>query len=156
MAISEKDKTILLSKVNAFLSDYHARVMIEDAPEKLISFYENNAALIKGELVIVRTKADEGHAAHMRNTCDKCLFLFGEQYWAQSYFTGVCAGIRLPQALVNRVRKSNIKTEAVKRVLDLMDSCESGPGRYEEFTNQVAADFGISVRQLDKDLEAFM
>jgi hypothetical protein len=105
MAISEKDRALLLSKVNKLLADYHARIMIDEAPEALLSFYEDNQHLINGEVVIVRTKENEPDAAHKRNTCDKVLFVFSDSYWVTSYFSGVCNKVNLPQALINRTVK---------------------------------------------------
>lgn len=46
-----------------------------------------------------------------------------------------------------------IKTSSAKRVLQLMDSCEDGGGRYCEFVKQVSIETGISVENLDKELE---
>lgn len=103
--LNAKDELLLIKKVNGFLADYHARVMITSAPEGVCSFYENNKDKINGEVVIVRSKDDEAIAAAARNRCEKVLFVFGDQYWVTSYFSGVCHNIPLSNALYKRAIK---------------------------------------------------
>jgi len=100
--LTDKDHATLIAKPNKLLADFHARVMIKDAPESLCAFYEQHSCDIAGEVVIVRTKADESRAAHARNTLDKVLFVFHNTYWLTSYFSGVCQNIPIPQALIKR------------------------------------------------------
>jgi len=104
--LTSKDENTLINKPNKLLADYHARVMIEEVPEIILSFYENNADKINGEVVVVRTKDDEAKAAIARNQKDKVLFVFGDQYWVTSYFSGVSEKIKLSNALIKRALAS--------------------------------------------------
>lgn len=100
--LNEKDKTALLKKANKLLADYHARIMVQEVPEAICSFYEQNADKVNGEVVVVRSKDDEPAAARARNTCEKVLFVFRDTYWITSYFSGVCHDIPLSKALIRR------------------------------------------------------
>lgn len=51
---------------------------------------------------------------------------------------------------------SSIKTPAAKKVLELMDSSEYGCDRYEEFVAVVAKEAGISIKDLNNQLEEFI
>lgn len=99
--LNKKDKEKLVKLPNELLSGYHARVMIKNAPERILKFYESNVK-INADVVIVRSKDDEAEAAKKRNYSDKVLFVFGEEYWLTSYFSGVCQNIPLPKALLKR------------------------------------------------------
>lgn len=46
-----------------------------------------------------------------------------------------------------------VKTSNAKRVLQLMDSCVDGDNRYSEFVKQVSDETGVSVQQINKELE---
>lgn len=48
------------------------------------------------------------------------------------------------------------KTKSAKKVLQLMDKYEDGAGRYAEFVKKVAKQDGISVAQLEKELDPFI
>ncbi|WP_415912532.1 hypothetical protein [Neptuniibacter sp. QD37_11] len=48
------------------------------------------------------------------------------------------------------------KTKGAQKVLQLMDSVEDGENRYREFVDQVAQEDGITVAQLEKELEPFI
>lgn len=48
------------------------------------------------------------------------------------------------------------KTPNAKRVLQLMDSDEDGDERYDEFVELVAREAGISILQLESELEPFI
>ena len=100
--MTKKDEAALINKPNKLLADCHARVMVQEVPESICTFYENNADKINGKVVIVRSKDDESTAAIVRNTCEKVLFVFSDQYWLTSYFSGVCQNIPLSDALINR------------------------------------------------------
>lgn len=102
--LNEKDVKMLVEKPNRLLADYHARVMIKEVPEAICAFYEKNASQITGKVVVVRNKSDEHLAARARNTCDKVLFVFSDEYWLSSYFSGVCQNIPLSNALISRAR----------------------------------------------------
>lgn len=102
--IQETDRQLLIKRPNDLLAKYHSRVYIEDVPETILAFYEQNANEIQGEVLIVRSKNDEGFAAFRRNNADKALFLFGREYWVDSYFSGTCQRILLPKALLSRYR----------------------------------------------------
>jgi len=105
MNFTDKDVTTLLNKPNSLLADYHARVMLEEMPDSILDFYENNQGNINGKVVIVRDKSDESKAAHARNTAEKVLFVFSDKYWMNSYFSGVCQKVKLSKALINRAIK---------------------------------------------------
>lgn len=45
------------------------------------------------------------------------------------------------------------KTTNAKRVLQLMDSCVDGDNRYCEFVKQVSAETGVSVQQINEELD---
>ena len=49
-----------------------------------------------------------------------------------------------------------VKSANVSRVLQLMDFCVDGDGRYREFVKQVAEEANISVAVLEADLEPFI
>jgi len=106
MTFTDKDTNRLINKPNLLLADYHARVMLIEMPDSILSFYENNADKINGTVIIVRTKEDEPAAAYARNTEDKILFVFSDKYWVTSYFSGVCHKVNLSQALINRALKN--------------------------------------------------
>jgi hypothetical protein len=48
------------------------------------------------------------------------------------------------------------KSENAKRVLQLMDSCEDGYSRYQEFVKKVSLEYGISIEQLERELVPFI
>lgn len=100
--LNDKDKKVLINKPNQLLSDFYARVMVSEVSESILSFYEANKDKINGEVVIVRSKLDESNAANARNTFDKVLFVFSDEYWLTSYFSGVCQNIPLSKALIRR------------------------------------------------------
>lgn len=102
--LTVKDVSTLIKMPNTLLAGYHARVMVIDATEALCDFYEQNEDAITGTVVVVRSKADESKAAHARNTLSKVLFIFSADYWVPDYFSGVCARIHLPKALLKRAR----------------------------------------------------
>jgi Ca2+-binding EF-hand superfamily protein len=49
-----------------------------------------------------------------------------------------------------------IKTENAAKVLQLMDSTEDGGDRYNEFVSLIAKENGISVSQLEAELDPFI
>lgn len=100
--LTNKDENNLVKKVNTLLADYHARVMFKEVPKSICDFFEKNAELVNGAVVIVRSKSDESMAAHARNTKDKVLFVFSDEYYITSYFSGVCQNIKLSKALLKR------------------------------------------------------
>lgn len=100
--LNDKDEKMLISKPNELLADYHARVMVVEVPDGILSFYEKNQDKINGKVIIVRSKSDEAKAAHARNTLDKVFFVFSDKYWLTSYFSGVCHKISLSNALIKR------------------------------------------------------
>lgn len=103
--ITPQDKAQLIKKPNELLAQYHARVMVKNAPDSICDFYESIAEFINGSVVVVRSKDDEAKAANARNTCEKVLFVFSEHYWLTSYFSGVCQNIPLSKALIKRASK---------------------------------------------------
>jgi hypothetical protein len=102
-----KDTASLIKKPNTLLADYHARIMLEEMPEHILTFYEQNADKINGSVIVVRSKEDEPKAAYARNTGDKVLFVFGDQYWMTSYFSGVCKKFDMSAALIKRTSKAS-------------------------------------------------
>jgi len=50
----------------------------------------------------------------------------------------------------------NVKSANAKRVLQLMDSCEDGEGRYSEFVKLVAHESNVSIESLNAELELFI
>ncbi|CAH6978952.1 conserved hypothetical protein [Vibrio chagasii] len=48
------------------------------------------------------------------------------------------------------------KSQAATKVLQLMDSCEDGDGRYTEFVNEVVAELGVSKEELEKELDLYI
>lgn len=120
--LTEKDEQTLINKPNKLLADYHARVMVKEVPEAILSFYESNADKINGEVIIVRSKDDEPQAARARNALDKVLFVFGDKYWLDSYFSGVCQNIPLSNALINRALKvQGSNAEAIAKDISFED-----------------------------------
>ncbi|PKG68644.1 hypothetical protein FQP81_18380 [Pseudoalteromonas distincta] len=104
MNVLKKDSDKLLKLVNLPLADYHARIAIYNLSENLLNFYSSNASSINAKkVVVVRNSDDFSYAAHVRNTCDKVLFLFGENYHVDSYLSDVCFRVELPKALIKRV-----------------------------------------------------
>ncbi len=69
--LQPKDISKLIDAPNKFLSDFHARVMIKDAPESICQFFEDNQDSIKSDVMVVRSKEDEAKAAQLRNTSAK-------------------------------------------------------------------------------------
>lgn len=54
------------------------------------------------------------------------------------------------------VKRQIEKSEHVKQVLRLMDSCEDGNSRFQEFVRRVSSEYGISIEQLERELEPFI
>jgi hypothetical protein len=100
--LSDKDHELLISKPNQLLKNNDSRVMIEDASDAILKFYEDNMAKIDGQVVIVRSKEDESLAASIRNSADKALFVFSDKYSVTSYFSGTCQRVPLTKALITR------------------------------------------------------
>jgi hypothetical protein len=100
--LTAKDEQTLINKVNRALSNYHARVMVKEVPERICSFYEARATDINADVVVVRTQDDAPAAARARNTSEKALFVFSDQFRLTSYFSGVCQDIKLSKALIDR------------------------------------------------------
>lgn len=105
--LTEKDKQALIKLPNDMLATFRARVMLTDMPESILRFYEENADQINGDVIVVRTKDQEGYAAYIRSTSPKVLFVFGDEYWVGDYFSGVCDRIALPAALLKRAKRSS-------------------------------------------------
>lgn len=137
MGLNSKDERSLILKANNLLNDYHARIMIEDASEQIISFYEDHQHAIDGDVVVVRTKDDETAASQKRNNCDKVLFVFGDSYWLTSYFSGVCARLDLPKALIKRANKAlaeSALTKAEKSGIEKFSTVGIGINPYPQHT----------------------
>lgn len=100
--INDADQQTLINRPNDLLAKHHARVYIENVPESILAFYEDNAEKITGEVLVVRSKKNEGFAAFRRDNASKALFLFGSDYWVGSYFSGSCQKIVLPKDLLAR------------------------------------------------------
>lgn len=101
MSITEKDQKQLINTPNKALADNHvARVYVNSVPEAILKFYEDNADKINGEVVVVRSHADAGYAAHCRNNAPKILFLFGKEYWPDAYFTGTANKLAFSKRLM--------------------------------------------------------
>jgi hypothetical protein len=98
----EKDKATLIKKPNSLLNATCTRVMIEDATDSIINFYENNAQDIEGQVIIVRTNQDAALAAAVRNSGNKVLFVFSDKFSVTSYFSGTCQRVPLTKALITR------------------------------------------------------
>lgn len=49
-----------------------------------------------------------------------------------------------------------IKTKNAKRVLQLMDSEDDGDSRYQEFVALVSKETGVSIEQLEQELDPFI
>ncbi|MFT5715930.1 MAG: hypothetical protein ACI9T7_000103 [Oleiphilaceae bacterium] len=98
----DKDHALLISKPNHLLKNNDSRVMIEDASDAILTFYENNMTKINGQVVIVRSKEDEALAASIRNSADKALFVFSDKYTVTSYFSGTCQRVPFTKALIAR------------------------------------------------------
>lgn len=104
--ISDKDIETLIRLPNELLGDYHARIILIDAPESLLSFYEKNQSKINGKVVIVRNKDDEATAAQARNNSDKVLFVFSHEFlFVDSYFSGVSKSFSFSKTLIKRSLK---------------------------------------------------
>jgi ribosome-binding protein aMBF1 (putative translation factor) len=56
----------------------------------------------------------------------------------------------------NQKTPTVIKTENASRVLQLMDSYEDAPNDYSKFVKSVSEEQGISIEQLEKELEDFI
>lgn len=54
------------------------------------------------------------------------------------------------------VKREIEKSENAKRVLQLMDSCEDGDSRYQEFIRKISLEYGISIEKLEYELEPFI
>lgn len=107
--LTKKDESNLVKKVNTLLAEFHiARVLVNEVPEAICSFYEKNASLINGDVKIVRNEVDEGQAAYARNHSEKLLLVFSDKRVATSYFTGTSQNIKLSNALLNRAEKTNL------------------------------------------------
>lgn len=100
--LNEKDTNTLTRKVNNALDDYHARVIIKDAPEAICKHFEDNTSDIIGNVVVVRSRDDEAAAAIARNNGSKVLFVFLETHQPTSYFSGTSHNIHLSNALIGR------------------------------------------------------
>ncbi|WP_198556704.1 hypothetical protein [Paraglaciecola sp. MB-3u-78] len=150
------DIKTLINQPNMLLADFHAIIMIEEAPEALLDFYEKNADKINGKVVVVRSKADDALAANARNSEPKVLFVFSSDCWVSRYFSGVIQKVIFSAALLKRVRKLSVKTKCASRVLQLMDSSEDGADRYFEFVNRTSVEFAVPVKQMEDDLKPYL
>ncbi|MGR5296863.1 hypothetical protein ACPV5U_19625 [Vibrio mediterranei] len=57
---------------------------------------------------------------------------------------------------VKVLMKQPYKSANAKKVLQLMDSCQDGQDRYQEFVRLVAKDANISIEVLEAELEPFI
>jgi len=105
--LTEKDKQALIKLPNDMLATFRARVMLTEMPESILRFYEENASQINGDVVVVRSKAQESNAAYLRNNSPKVLFVFGHEYWVDRYFSSVCDRVNLPGPLLKRAKRAS-------------------------------------------------
>lgn len=104
--LTEKDKRDLINLPNKALQKFGSlmstRCRIQDVPESIISFYEENREKINGDVVVVRNNDDEGYAAQIRNSGRSALFIFSEEHYVTSYFSGTTDLIKFSKALCKR------------------------------------------------------
>lgn len=104
MALTEKDKKLLINKPNRHFSRTEdgmgVRMMVCNATQAILDVYENKRDNIQGELVIVRDRKDENLAASARNSARNALLVF--TYQPDSYFTSTCYEVTLSDALRKR------------------------------------------------------
>jgi hypothetical protein len=101
MSITDKDHNKLINLVNNSFN------RLGVAREGLLNFYEDNKSKINAEVLIVRSKDDEGYAAYKRNHAERALFVFSIEYWLISYFSGTCKRLEVPKSI--RCRLENIE-----------------------------------------------
>lgn len=105
--LTDKDKKMLINKANRMLTKLnHDRVMITEAPESIISHFEDNRNSVGVNVVVVRSSDEQHIAARARNSGEKTLFIFGEKFPVTSYFSGTCHHMTLSDALYQRARKT--------------------------------------------------
>jgi hypothetical protein len=83
----------LVELINSKLVHGHiARAYINRVPSVVLDLFEKNRPeqLLPCDVCIVRGGSDLGHAAALRNTSNKVLFLFGYNEPPERYFTSCC------------------------------------------------------------------
>lgn len=103
MNLTDKDLKVLINKPNNTIDGLAiARARLENMPEALLKWYEDNQSLINADVVVVRNKEDESKAAFARNSGKNILFVFGDNYYVPSYFSGTSKHITFSKALLKR------------------------------------------------------
>ena len=101
--LTEKDKSMLIKKINNSFSMACCRIMITDAPQSLCDFFDTEREKFKAKIVILKTDKDDHLGAIARNSGKDCVLIFEENYWLISnYFTGTCKKLSLSKALIKR------------------------------------------------------
>ena len=104
LKITSKDEKKLIDMPNDVFLRGSYRCLIENMPESILSFYENNKTQMDADVVILRSSEDVGFAAKMRNRPDcKTLFIFKKGFYADSYFTTTADKIVFPDAMNKRI-----------------------------------------------------
>jgi len=103
MHLTDKDLKALISKPNSAIDGFAvARARLENMPDSILDWYEENKNLITADVVIVRGKEDESMAALARNSGRNTLFVFSDKYYVTSYFSGTTDLIKFSKALLKR------------------------------------------------------
>lgn len=103
MNLTDKDLKVLINKPNNTIDGLAiARARLENMPETMLKWYENNQSLINADVVVVRSKEDESKAACARNSGKNILFVFGDNYYVPSYFSDTSELITFSKALLKR------------------------------------------------------
>ena len=103
MKLTDKDFKTLTNKPNNVIDGMAvARARLENMPNSILDWYEENKDLIDAKVVVVRNKEDESKATIARNSGKNILFVFGHNYYVTSYFSGTSRLIILSKALLKR------------------------------------------------------
>lgn len=103
MHLTEKDFKALTCKPNSVIDGMAvARARLENMPDSILNWYEENQNLITADVVVVRGKEDESKAACARNSGKNTLFVFSDKYYVTSYFSGTTKLITFSKALLKR------------------------------------------------------
>lgn len=103
MQLTDKDFKALTNKPNSVIDGLAvARARLEEMPDSILDWYEENQNLINADVVVVRGKEDESKAACARNSGKNVLFVFSDKYYVTSYFSGTTRLITFSNALLKR------------------------------------------------------
>jgi hypothetical protein len=99
--LTKKDKSTITKKINSALINYD-RILLQDATPAMIKHLQEVELGVDATFEFLSNNDDISHAALIRNSGKKAVFVFSDTFPPTSYFTETSSKVTLSKALLNR------------------------------------------------------